>query len=51
MDKLLVSPAPHIHAKESTKGIMLDVIIALVPAVLVSLYFAGISAFWCLLYP
>ena len=45
MDKLLVSPAPHIHAKESTKGIMLDVIIALVPAVLVSLYFAGISAF------
>lgn len=45
MDKLLVSPAPHIHTKESTKGIMLDVIIALVPAVLVSLYLAGISAF------
>jgi electron transport complex protein RnfD len=45
MNKLLVSPAPHLHSKETTKGIMRDVIIALMPSVLVSLYFAGVSAF------
>lgn len=45
MNKLLVSPAPHLHSKETTRGIMRDVIIALMPSVLVSLYFAGVSAF------
>lgn len=44
MDKLLVSPAPHLHSKDSTRRIMRDVIIALIPAVLVSVYFAGLSA-------
>ncbi len=44
MNKLLVSPAPHWYGKETTQGIMRDVIIALVPAVLVSLYLAGVSA-------
>lgn len=44
MKKLLISPAPHLHGKESTRGLMRDVIIALVPALLVSIYFFGFSA-------
>ncbi len=31
MNKLIVSSSPHIHTRTSTRGIMLDVIIALVP--------------------
>ena len=42
--KLLISPAPHLHGTENTRRIMLDVIIALMPAVLVSVYFSGVSA-------
>lgn len=41
MDKLLVSPAPHTHAAVSTKSLMRDVVIALLPAVLVSVVFYG----------
>ena len=41
MAKYLVSPSPHIHAKTSTRSLMLDVIIALVPAILVSVLFYG----------
>ena len=41
---LLISPAPHLHGKESTRRIMLDVIIALLPASLVAIFFAGLSA-------
>lgn len=44
MNKLIVSPSPHIHGKDNTRRIMLDVIIALLPAVLVSVYFFGLSA-------
>lgn len=44
MKKLLVSPAPHLHGKESTRGLMRDVIIALSPSLLVSIYFFGFSA-------
>lgn len=44
MKKLLVSPAPHIHGKESTKSLMRDVIIALSPSLMVSIYFFGFSA-------
>lgn len=43
MDKLLVSPSPHIHADVSTKSLMRDVIIALVPATVVSVLFYGWS--------
>lgn len=43
MDKLLVSPSPHIHAKVSTRSLMGDVIIALMPAVIVSVLFYGVS--------
>ncbi|MCF0173924.1 MAG: RnfABCDGE type electron transport complex subunit D [Bacteroidales bacterium] len=38
---LIVSPAPHIHAKRTTQSIMADVCIALIPAVIVSVLFYG----------
>ncbi len=44
MRKLLVSPAPHIHGEDNTKKLMRDVIIALIPSILVSVYFFGFSA-------
>lgn len=43
MNKLLVSPAPHIHANVSTKSLMRDVVIALLPAVIVSVIFYGLG--------
>lgn len=44
MKQLLVSPSPHIHGKENTRNLMRDVIIALLPAVAVSIYYFGFSA-------
>lgn len=44
MRKLIVSPSPHIHSVENTQRIMRDVIIALSPSLLVSIYFFGFSA-------
>ena len=44
MDKLLVSPSPHLHTKTSTKSLMRDVVIALMPAVIVSVLFYGWSS-------
>ena len=41
MDKLIVSPSPHLHSSCSTKGLMRDVLIALAPAVAVSIVFYG----------
>ena len=41
MNKLLVSPSPHLHTKTSTKSLMRDVVIALLPAVVVSVLFYG----------
>ena len=41
MSKLVVSPSPHIHSKDSTRSLMLDVVIALVPAVICSIIFYG----------
>ena len=43
MNRLLVSPAPHIHAAVSTKSLMRDVVIALLPAVVVSVIFYGLG--------
>ena len=40
-NKLLVAPAPHVHGPESTQRIMLDVIIALLPALAVSVWVFG----------
>lgn len=42
---LLVSAAPHIHINTTVKNLMYDVVLALIPAFLVSLYVFGISAF------
>ncbi len=41
MGKFLVSPSPHVHADVSTRSLMRDVVIALAPAVLVSVLFYG----------
>lgn len=43
-DMLTVSAAPHIRSTRSVRSIMLDVIIALVPAMIGSIYFFGIAA-------
>lgn len=39
--KLLLSPAPHVHAEQSTRTLMLNVLIALIPCVLAGLWFYG----------
>ena len=41
MGKMIISPSPHIHSKDSTRSLMLDVVIALLPAVIVSFVFYG----------
>lgn len=43
--KLVVSPAPHIHGSNSTPRMMGDVLIALLPALCVSVYVYGWRAF------
>ena len=40
-NKLLVSPAPHHHSANSTKSLMRDVVIALMPAIFVSVVYYG----------
>ena len=57
-NKLIVSPSPHIHGGDSISKNMYGVLIALVPAFLVSLYFFGLGAlivtvasvFFCVLF-
>ncbi len=45
MDNLLtISGSPHVHSNQSIKKIMYHVIYALIPAMLVSLYFFGLDA-------
>jgi Na+-translocating ferredoxin:NAD+ oxidoreductase subunit D len=41
---LNISPAPHIFGKDTTRSLMLDVIIALSPALVASIYFFGYGA-------
>lgn len=43
--KLTVTASPHAHSSETTTGIMLDVIFALLPAAVVSVIYFGIKAF------
>ncbi|MFR9503019.1 MAG: RnfABCDGE type electron transport complex subunit D [Rikenellaceae bacterium] len=43
-NKLLVAPSPHVHSTESTSRIMRDVVIALLPALVVSVICFGLSA-------
>ncbi len=45
MQKFVVSSSPHIHQDESVSSVMLDVIIALLPAVIAGTYFFGFRAF------
>lgn len=44
MKLLITTPAPHIRSKDSTQSIMLDVIIALIPALVASVVIFGIQA-------
>lgn len=45
MNKLLVvSPSPHVHSGESTSRLMYNVVLALIPALAVTLFYFGIGA-------
>ena len=44
MDKLIVSSSPHFNGKKTTQNIMLDVIIALTPAMIASVVLFGFRA-------
>ncbi|MDR0370450.1 MAG: RnfABCDGE type electron transport complex subunit D [Prevotellaceae bacterium] len=44
MNKLIVSPSPHVHGGDTILKNMRDVLIALVPAYLLGLYFFGLGA-------
>ena len=44
MDKLIISPSPHIHGGDSIEKNMRGVILALMPALLVGFYFFGLGA-------
>jgi len=41
---LNIAPSPHAHGKESTRKLMIDVVIALIPAFIVSVFYFGIGA-------
>ena len=43
MNKLIVSPSPHTSTRESVPGLMYGVIISLLPALAVSVYYFGIG--------
>ena len=44
--KLIKNNSPHIRVKKSTTTIMLDVIIAMLPALAAAIYFFGIRSLW-----
>ncbi|MCL2294577.1 MAG: RnfABCDGE type electron transport complex subunit D [Spirochaetes bacterium] len=44
-NKLIISSSPHVHHKDSTSRIMLDVIIALIPAGIWAIYVFGMRSF------
>ncbi len=44
MPTTIISASPHVHSSITSKRVMYDVIIALIPAFLVSLYVFGVSA-------
>lgn len=46
---LIFSPSPHIHTSRTTSGAMYHVIVALIPAILCSLYYFGLPALEVLL--
>jgi electron transport complex protein RnfD len=44
-NNFIAGSSPHIHSKQNVRSIMLDVIIALMPAALAGIYFFGLKAF------
>ena len=44
MDKLILSNAPHIHTSDSSRRVMLDVVIALLPATVAAVVIFGTGA-------
>lgn len=42
--QILVAPAPHVHGTQSTQRIMRDVLLALLPALVVSVVMFGVNA-------
>ena len=42
-NKLIVSPSPHVQSSQSTASIMRDVVIALIPALVVSVVVFGLN--------
>ncbi|MGI5849082.1 MAG: RnfABCDGE type electron transport complex subunit D [Christensenellales bacterium] len=49
MDKFTMSSSPHVRSFETTSRIMRDVLIALLPATVLGVYFFGLSALWIVL--
>ncbi|MBZ0241756.1 MAG: RnfABCDGE type electron transport complex subunit D, partial [Bacteroidales bacterium] len=49
MNQFTISGSPHVHGDESVSKIMYTVVLALLPAVLVSVYFFGFDAIRVLL--
>ena len=43
MNKLVVSPSPHVHTRESIPKLMYGVLLSLIPAFLVSVWFFGLG--------
>ena len=48
-DKLLITPSPHITSTKTVRGIMLDVVIALIPASIAGVFLFGFRALWVIL--
>ena len=44
-NSVVISTPPHVKSKRTTKGIMLDVIIALIPAAVMGIVYFGVNAF------
>lgn len=49
MEQLAMSSGPHIHSKDNSRRIMLDVILALLPASIAGAVIFGIGALWTIL--
>ena len=44
MNKLFISPSPHVYEDTTVKRLMFDVVIAMLPALAISIYFFGMGA-------
>lgn len=44
MDRLIISPSPHVHSGDTVSSKMIGVFIALIPAYIAGLYFFGVGA-------